>query len=437
MTETLTKRSVAVRQKDVEANPVSTASTASTLSPAAGEPERLLRKDGTRSLWYDTRGFGALSEQARAALLARVTQGRFTGVSIAAAELELLAPQMAMLPARIACVLQVDNDAEWKAIEARICPCGDSVATNDRLPFRAIASADLGVLSQARARGFATALRARVDDADSLHRSIHLGSLHDALIISFKDTTNIPLELVIAELHKTSTILLKETGSNVDDAVIAFGVLELGSDGVLASFREFADFDRFAARMDQALSHTLAIDEGIITGTRHLGLGYRACIDTTHLFAPNEGLLVGSTSGGGILCCPEVFHLPYMELRPFRVNAASVHSYVFHGNGRTAYISELRAGSALTAVEQSGRTHEIHVGRVKTEIRPLILIEAESSGGRKINVIMQDDWHVRVFSHQCKPLNVTELKPGDRILGHWTEPGRHVGIKVDEHIIEA
>ncbi|MBD4708861.1 hypothetical protein GUG31_13320, partial [Xanthomonas citri pv. citri] len=25
---------------------------------------------------------------------------------------------------------------------------------------------------------------------------------------------------------------------------------------------------------------------------------------------------------------------------------------------------------------------------------------------------------------------------GDKVLGHVTEPGRHVGIKVDEHIIE-
>jgi 3-dehydroquinate synthase II/3-amino-4-hydroxybenzoic acid synthase len=49
---------------------------------------------------------------------------------------------------------------------------------------------------------------------------------------------------------------------------------------------------------------------------------------------------------------------------------------------------------------------------------------------------MQDDWHVRVFSHEALPLNITELKPGDKVLGHCAEPGRHVGIKVDEHIIE-
>lgn len=394
----------------------------------------LPRKGEAPALWYDTRGLGAIAESQRTALLARVTQGRFNGVSVAAAELEELAPHLRQLPARLERVLQVDNESQWNEVQARICT--QQAGESDKSAFRLIASADHGVLAAARARGFSSVLRARVDDAESLHQSIRLGRLHDVLVISFKDTTNIPLELVIAELHRTPTILLKETGADVEDAAIALGVLELGSDGVLVSFRDFADFDRFAARMDRMLSRTLAIEEGMITGTRHLGLGYRACIDTTHLFEPNQGLLVGSTSGGGLLCCPEVFHLPYMELRPFRINAASVHSYVFLGNGRTAYISELRAGSALTAVDQDGRAHEVHVGRVKIEIRPLILIEAESADGRQINVIMQDDWHVRVFSHQCKPLNVTELKPGDRILGHWTEPGRHVGIKVDEHIIE-
>ncbi|RBH49077.1 3-dehydroquinate synthase, partial [Pseudomonas sp. MWU13-2860] len=72
----------------------------------------------------------------------------------------------------------------------------------------------------------------------------------------------------------------------------------------------------------------------------------------------------------------------------------------------------------------------------KTEIRPLLLIEATFPQNRKVNIIMQDDWHVRVFSDEAKPRNVTELKPGDRVLGFGTEPGRHVGVKVDEHIIE-
>jgi len=397
-------------------------------------PSAIPAKEGATSLWYDTQGLAELAPAMRSAWLARVSQGRFNGIVVHARELDMLAPHLRTLPGRFTCVVAVDAAAEWEHARERLAPASRPDAA---MPCAwAIASHDTALLAAARAAGFARALRVRVEDAESLHRAIALGKQHDALMLAFRDTTNIPLELVIAELHTTRTLLLKETGADIDDAVIALGVLELGSDGVLVRFPELADFDRLAARMDEALARTLPLEEAVIRGTRHLGLGHRACIDTTHLFEADEGLLVGSTSGGGVLCCPEVFHLPYMELRPFRVNAASIHSYVFLGTGRTAYISELQAGAPMTAVHRSGRTREVFVGRSKIEIRPLILIEAEGAGGRRVNVIMQDDWHVRVFSHECKPLNVTELRPGNRVLAHFAQPGRHVGIAVDEHIIE-
>ena len=57
-------------------------------------------------------------------------------------------------------------------------------------------------------------------------------------------------------------------------------------------------------------------------------MGDRGCIDTTSIMTKDEGMIVGSTSAGGILVCSETHYLPYMELRPFRVNAGGVHSYV-------------------------------------------------------------------------------------------------------------
>jgi 3-amino-4-hydroxybenzoic acid synthase len=114
-----------------------------------------------------------------------------------------------------------------------------------------------------------------------------------------------------------------------------------------------------------------------------------------------------------------------------------VHSYVYASHDRTNYLSELRAGSPAMVVGIDGRVREVPVGRIKTEVRPLRLIEAEFPGGEKVNVLMQDDWHVRVFSAEGTPLNITELKPGDKVLGHVSTPGRHVGIPVDETIQEA
>ncbi|MFC6634234.1 3-dehydroquinate synthase II [Microbulbifer taiwanensis] len=378
-------------------------------------------------LWYDSRVLASLDEENRKAIVQRLGQGRYNGIVLYSDNFEEL--DKAVSP-RLQRVMHLDTIDEWAQFAKRVQDGAE------KKTVAVISSHAPQVLAAAREAGFRTSLRTHVDNASSLHASFHLGMHYDHLMVSFKDPTNIPLELVIAELHKTNTVLLKEVHQDVDDAVIALGVLELGSDGVLASFTSMEQFDRFASKMDAQASPKIDIEIGVIDRITHLGLGYRACIDTTHMFNPDEGILVGSTSTGGILCCPEVFHLPYMELRPFRINAASVHSYVFQSNNRTSYISELRAGSQLTTVNARGETRQVYVGRTKTEIRPLLLIEATFPQDRKVNIIMQDDWHVRVFSDKSKPLNVTELKPGDRVLGFGTEPGRHVGVKVDEHIIE-
>jgi 3-dehydroquinate synthase II/3-amino-4-hydroxybenzoic acid synthase len=200
--------------------------------------------------------------------------------------------------------------------------------------------------------------------------------------------------------------------------------------------RSHGVLSEFVARLSRLERPAVELSVATVVRTTPIGMGVRSCIDTTTIFSPTEGILVGSTSQGAILCCPEVFFLPYMELRPFRVNAGAVHSYVYNFNNRTDYMSELKAGSHVMVVDRAGITRRASVGRMKTEVRPLRLIEAEFQGGERVNVIMQDDWHVRIFSADAKPLNITELRPGDKVLGHLAGPGRHVGIKVDEHIIE-
>ncbi|MFE7659730.1 3-dehydroquinate synthase II [Streptomyces celluloflavus] len=152
------------------------------------------------------------------------------------------------------------------------------------------------------------------------------------------------------------------------------------------------------------------------------------------MFDGDEGMIIGSTSSGGIFVCAEVHHLPYMNLRPFRVNAGAVHSYVF-GTETMAYITDLAAGEKCYVVNPGGRFREAMVGRIKVELRPLRLVEARY-GDTTVSAFLQDDWHVRVMSAEGKPLNLTEVVPGTLLLGRITEPGRHVGIKVDEEISE-
>jgi 3-amino-4-hydroxybenzoic acid synthase len=133
-----------------------------------------------------------------------------------------------------------------------------------------------------------------------------------------------------------------------------------------------------------------------------------------------------------LLCVSETHPLPYMPTRPFRVNAGALMSYTMTTAERTSYLSELRSGGTVLAVDVAGRARTVTVGRVKIERRPLLSIDAVAPDGRAVNLILQHDWHVRVLGPGGVVLNSTELRPGDRILGYLPGPDRHVGYPIDE-----
>jgi 3-amino-4-hydroxybenzoic acid synthase len=383
--------------------------------------------------WYDSSvldqdgGDGGGAER----LLARAIGAGYTAVVLYPGSAER---HLAGLPGHVTRVLHVATAAELDDVLGRgLVPQGDARRS------WVVSSHDAALLSRAAAEGIATCLRMSAHDQDSLKAAIELGRAHRYLAMRFPDPTNIPLELVIASLQSTHTIVIKEITdpSDAEDAVVSLGVMEVGSDGVLFSPRENESLEHILTALREAAEPRVEISVATVLSTSPIGMGHRSCIDLATIFEPDEGMLVGSTSQGGILCCPEVFFLPYMELRPFRVNAGGVHSYVYASNNRTNYLSELKAGSPAMVVGVDGHTREVPVGRIKTEIRPLRLIEVEFESGERANVIMQDDWHVRIFSKEGQPLNITELKPGDKVLGHVATPGRHVGLPVDETIQEA
>jgi 3-dehydroquinate synthase II/3-amino-4-hydroxybenzoic acid synthase len=109
------------------------------------------------------------------------------------------------------------------------------------------------------------------------------------------------------------------------------------------------------------------------------------------MFAKTEGMLVGPTSHGGLPCCPEVFPMPHMDLRPFRINAGTIYSYVYGPGGRTNYLSGLRAGTPAMVVGLDGSIRNSRLGRVKTEVRPLRLIEVGFGEDVILNLFLQDD----------------------------------------------
>ncbi|MGX5727537.1 3-dehydroquinate synthase II [Metapseudomonas otitidis] len=396
----------------------------------AGESKRTA--NDSQLVWFDSAQLA--SKRPDDGIFVRVINSLYTGIVLYMDNLTELLPAV---PARMHVVLRLRNAAELKAFRegAEFEAFKKGAAARNR----SVALNDAEALAELGQDGLLTCFTSYVDDRDSLLGAIDQGLRFNYLWILFRDPTNIPLELVIASLQPTSTVLMKEikAPTDVDDAIVSYGVMEYGAEGVIFSPRDHGVMSEFLARMSQAQSYAnLNIQVGTVIDSRPVGMGYRACIDAATLFEPDEGMLVGSTSQGGVLCCPEVYFLPYMELRPFRVNAGAVHSYVFNTDNRTDYMSELKAGSPIMIVNSKGRVRRAAVGRMKIEQRPLRLIEVEFPGKERVNVLMQDDWHVRIFSDAAKPLNISELKPGDKVLGYVTEPGRHVGIKINESIIE-
>jgi 3-amino-4-hydroxybenzoic acid synthase len=279
-----------------------------------------------------------------------------------------------------------------------------------------------------------TGLFVDVDDAAGLERACTAVRTDHWTVVAFRDPTKIPLEIVIAAAGSAGGHLVTVVG-DAEEAAIVFSVLELGSDGVLMGGSAVGDASALV-RASRPQDGHVELVELTVTATAHIGVGERACVDTCAYLAEDEGLLVGSHSKGMVLCVSETHPLPYMPTRPFRVNAGAIHSYTLAAEGRTRYLSELVAGSTVTAVGADGRTRLVPVGRVKIETRPLISVDAVATDGRSVNLVLQHDWHVRVLGPGAAVLNSTELRPGHVVLGHLPTADRHVGYPIDEFCIE-
>ena len=282
--------------------------------------------------------------------------------------------------------------------------------------------------------GYEAAYYINVDDKESMEEAANIKAPINYLIIEFKDTTNIPLELILAKLQNKKITVLKMV-ETAQAGTVAMGVMEIGSDGVILKTKDVGELVTLAQSTRDMQKGKLELSEAEIIKITHLEMGERACVDTTSIMTKEEGMIVGSTSKGGLYMCSETHYLPYMNQRAFRVNAGAVHSYIWGPNNFVQYMTDLKAGEKLLCVNTKGETRIVNVGRIKIEVRQLLMIEAKV-GDVKINTIVQDDWHIRLFGVGGKVINVTTLKPGDKVLAHVCDSGRHVGLKIEETIVE-
>ena len=191
-------------------------------------------------------------------------------------------------------------------------------------------------------------------------------------------------------------------------------------------------YDEFSSKEHEILT-------GVITRVEPVGLGHRVCADTLSLLRRGQGMLVGNSSAFTFLVHAETEHNEYVAARPFRVNAGAVHAYTRLPHDKTTYLGELRAGQEVLIVGADGETSVATLGRVKIEVRPMLLIEArvEYEGGTKTGTIfLQNAETIRLTGPDGTPLSVVGLKPGDTVLCRIDEAGRHFGMRVREEIRE-
>jgi 3-dehydroquinate synthase II len=250
------------------------------------------------------------------------------------------------------------------------------------------------------------------------------------VVLRMLDWTIIPIENLLARRGRNIMVQVK----NSKQAKLMVEILERGVDGVVLNTTDINEIKK-TAEIIQGISEKVALVTATITATKQLGMGDRACLDTCTQMGLGEGMLIGNTASGFFLVHSESIDNPYVASRPFRVNAGAVHAYTLAPGGKTRYLADLKAGDEVLLVDFQGKSQTAYLGRNKIEKRPMMLIEAEAKG-EPISLIMQNAETIRLVSPEGKAISITNLKPGDKVLGHIERAGRHFGMKVDETLIE-
>ncbi len=268
------------------------------------------------------------------------------------------------------------------------------------------------------------------EDIDEIGRASQAGA--DFVIVEAEDWKIIPLENVIAKLHKSNTKVYTSI-KNAEEIRTMFSVLELGVDGVIFSTDNEKEVNELRNYLD---AFVFPIKSAKILDVSDVGTGERVCVDTTSMLQVGEGMLIGSKSNFLFLIHNESVGSSFTSPRPFRVNAGAVYCYTVMPDGKTKYLSEIEAGSEVLIVKNDGSSRRVTVGRSKIETRPLRLIRAEIEGETG-TIILQNAETIRFIKSDGTLLPVTEARVGDEILCYIKPPsGRHFGMEVKEFIVE-
>ena len=255
----------------------------------------------------------------------------------------------------------------------------------------------------------------------------------DFVIIEVKDWKIIPLENIIAKLHKihTKIFAIARTPKEVRKM---FSILEVGVDGVIFNA---STINEVREAMVYLGTKSFDMKPAKIIEIKEVGDGERVCVDTASILHKGEGMLIGNRSNFLFLVHNESVGSSFTSPRPFRVNAGAVHCYTLSPDGTTSYLSEVETGSEVLILNSKGKARRVTVGRSKIERRPMLMIKA-SAGGEIGGIIAQDAETIRFVKSNGQLVSVTHLKKGDIVMVHAKPAtGRHFGMEVsDEYILE-
>lgn len=165
-----------------------------------------------------------------------------------------------------------------------------------------------------------------------------------------------------------------------------------------------------------------------------MGIGTRVCADFIDRLASDEGVLVGNTGHGFIKVMAETRPTATYPAREFRVNLGAVHQYVYLGNDKTCYLSEIQSGMSIP-VYGNQTCRYVTVGRVKMEKREFLKVTCLNDG-QEISGILQDSDSVFLQGAEQSYHPIREAKEGMKIWGMENQPGRHLGMRIEEDIEE-
>jgi len=181
----------------------------------------------------------------------------------------------------------------------------------------------------------------------------------DLVIIEVKDWKIIPLENIIAKLHKIHTKIFS-IARNAKEARKMFSILDVGVDGVIFNTGSMNEVRQALVYLG---SKSFELSSAKIIEIQEVGDGERVCVDTASMLNRGEGMLIGSRANFLFLVHNESVGSSFTSPRPFRVNAGAVHCYTLAPDGTTKYLSELETGVEILVLDSKGKARRAVIGR--------------------------------------------------------------------------